>query len=223
MKRSADALQQIALEGLRTELDRMVRLMRRVMHQTRARLFRGDTHVADKILSVFEPSTEVIRKGKAGKPNEFGKMIKLQEAENQIIVDFEVYARRPNDCDLLIPAITVHQTKLGRVPRLVATDAGFYSARNEAAAKAMGVKRVCIPNRSSKSPERKREQKKRWFRNGQKWRTGCEGRISVVKRRNGLNRSRYKADAGMQRWVALGVISDDLVNIGRSMSARAAS
>jgi hypothetical protein len=65
----------------------------------------------------------------------------------------------------------------------------------------MGVKRVCIPNRSSKSPERKREQKKRWFRNGQKWRTGCEGRISVVKRRNGLNRCRYKGDVGMQRWV----------------------
>jgi IS5 family transposase len=77
-------------------------------------------------------------------------------------------------------------------PRLVAADAGFYSAKNEAAAKAKGVKRVCIPNRSTKSPERKREQKKRWFRNGQKWRTGCEGRISVVKRRHGLDRSRYK-------------------------------
>lgn len=222
VKRSADVLQQIALEGLRAELEEMVPLVRQVMRQTRARLFHGDTHVEGKILSVFEPSTEVIRKGKAGKPNEFGKMIKLQEAENQIIVDYEVHARRPNDCDLLIPAITTHHAKLGRVPRLVATDAGFYSAGNEAAAKAMGVKRVCIPNRSSRSPERKREQKKRWFRNGQKWRTGCEGRISVVKRRNGLNRCRYKTEAGMQRWVALGVISDNLVNIGRVMSTRAA-
>ena len=59
-------------------------------------------------------------------------------AENQIIVDYEVYARRPNDSDLLIPSIAAHQAKLGRVPRLLATDAGFYSARNEAAAKAMG-------------------------------------------------------------------------------------
>ena len=64
---------------------------------------------------------------------------------------------------------------------------------------AKGVKRVCIPNRSTKSPERRREQKKRWFRHGQKWRTGCEGRISVVKRRHGLNRCRYKGDAGMKR------------------------
>ncbi len=222
VKRSADVLEQIALEGLREELDRMVLLVRQVMHQARARIFRGDTHVEGKILSVFEPSTEVIRKGKSGKPNEFGKMIKLQEAENQIIVDYEVYPRRPNDSDLLIPAIAAHQAKLGRVPRLVATDAGFYSARNETAAKAMGVKRVCIPNRSSRSPERKREQKKRWFRNGQKWRTGCEGRISVVKRRNGLNRCRYKTEVGMQRWVGLGVISDNLVNIGRAMRIRAA-
>jgi transposase, IS5 family len=222
VKRSADVVRQIALKGLREELFRMLPLVRQVMHQTRARIFRGDTHVEAKILSVFEPSTEVIRKGKAGKPNEFGKMIKLQEAENQIIVDYEVYARRPNDSDLLIPAIATHQTKLGRVPRLLATDAGFYSARNEAAAKAMGVKRVCIPNRSSRSPERKREQKKRWFRNGQKWRTGCEGRISVIKRRNGLDRCRYKGDDGMQRWVGLGVISDNLLNIGRAMSKRAA-
>jgi IS5 family transposase len=221
VKLSADVVQQIALKELGAELERMVTLLRRVMQQTRARIFRGDTHVEAKILSLFEPSTEVIRKGKPGKPNEFGKMIKLQEAENQLIIDYEVYARRPHDSELLVPAIAVHQAKLGRVPRLVATDAGFYSARNEAAAKAMGVKRVCIPNRSSKSRERKREQKKRWFRNGQKWRTGCEGRISVVKRRNGLNRCRYKGDDGMQRWVGLGVISDNLVNIGLAMRKRA--
>jgi IS5 family transposase len=83
--------------------------------------------------------------------------------------------------------------------------------------KAMGVKRVCIPNRSSKCRERKREQKKRWFRNGQKWRTGCEGHISVVKRRHGLDRCRYKGFDGMNRWVGLGIIADNVVNIGRAI------
>jgi len=110
---------------------------------------------------VFEPSTEVIRKGKAGKPNEFGKMVKLQEAENQIVTDFEVYDKRPNDCDLLVPAIEIHQAALGRVPHLIAADAAFYSGKNETAAKAMGVKRVSVPNRSTKSAERRREQKTR--------------------------------------------------------------
>lgn len=103
---------------------------------------------------------------------------------------------------------------------MVAGDAAFYSGTNEATAHAKGVKRVCIPNRSTKSVERKREQKKRWFKNGQKWRTGCEGRISVVKRRHGLNRCRYKGDAGMKRWVGLGVIADNLINIGRVLATR---
>ena len=106
---------------------------------------------------------------------------------------------------------------------MLAADAGFYSAKNEAAAKAKGVKRISVPNRPTKSPERKRLQKKRWFRNGQKWRTGCEGRISVIKRRYGLNRCRYKGNAGMKRWVGLGVIADNLINIGNAMAKQSGS
>jgi IS5 family transposase len=221
VKRTVNVMKQAALEGLRQELDTFVPRVQQVMRQTRARVFGGDTHVEDKLLSLFEPSTEVIRKGKAGKPNEFGKMVKLQEAEHQIITDYVVYEKRPSDSDLLIPALEAHEQALGRVPRLVAADAGFYSMKNEAAAQAKGVTRVCIPHRSTKNAERKREQKKRWFRNGQKWRTGCEGRISVVKRRHGLNRCRYKGDAGMKRWVGLGVIADNLINIGRVLATRA--
>jgi transposase, IS5 family len=222
VKRSGQVLKQMALEGLRDELDKMVPLVKQVMRQTRAHIFHGNTRFEGKLLSLFEPSTEVIRKGKAAKPNEFGKMVKLQEAENQIVIDYEVYDRRPNDCDLLIAAIEVHRAKLGRLPRLVAADAAFYSGKKEVAAKAMGVKRVCIPNRSTKSLERKREQRKRWFRDGQKWRTGCEGRISVAKRRHGLNRCRYKGFVGMNRWVGLGVIADNLINIGCAMHRQSA-
>jgi Transposase DDE domain len=69
--------------------------------------------------------------------------VKSQEAGNQIITDYRVYARRPHDSDLLAAAIETHQALLGRVPRLVAADAAFYSAKNEAAARAKGVKRVC--------------------------------------------------------------------------------
>ena len=150
-------------------------------------------------------------------------MVKLQKAENQIIIAYEVYDRRPSDGDLLIPAIEIHQAKLGRTPRLVAGDAAFYSSKNEAAAQRRGVKRVCIPNRSTKSAARKREQKKRWFRNGQKWRTGCEGRISVIKRRHGLTRSRYQGDDGIKRWVGLGVIADNLISIARASSKKSSS
>jgi transposase, IS5 family len=220
-KRVKSFRKQAKLELLRCELETMLPRVRQVIKQTRARIFRGDTRSEGKILSLFEPSTEVIRKGKAAKPNEFGKMVKLQEAENQIVTDYEVYDERPHDSNLLIPAIEIHQIMLGRTPRLLAADAAFYSARNEAGAKAKGVKRVCIPNHATKSRTRRREQKTRWFRNGQKWRTGCEGRISVIKRRHGLTRCRYKGANGMKRWVGLGVIADNLINIGNALTRRA--
>jgi IS5 family transposase len=222
VKKSSEVLQQAALEGLRKELDTMVPRVEQVIRQARARIFGSNTHVAGKLVSIFEPGTEVIRKGKASKPTEFGKLIKIQEAENQIIICYEVYDKRPSDSTLLLPAIQVHQQRLGRAPYLAAADAAFYSASNEQAAQEKGVERVCIPNRSTKSAARKREQKKRWFRNGQKWRTGSEGRISVLKRRHGLRRCRYKGHDGMHRWVGLGVIADNLINIGRTRAARQA-
>jgi IS5 family transposase len=222
VKHCSDVVKQAALDAERRVLDEMVPLVQQVRRQTQARIFAGDTRYEGKIVSVFEPSTEVIRKGKAGKPTEFGKLVKLQEAENQIVIDYEVYAQRPSDSELLIPAIDTHEAKLGRIPRLVAADAGFYSGKNEAAAKAKGVKRVCIPNRNSKSAARKREQKKRWFRNGQRWRAGCQRRISVSKRRHGLTRCRSRGDDGMKRWVGLGVIADNLINIGRAIDRQSA-
>lgn len=218
VKTSRDVFKQAALEGLRKELDTMAPRVKQVMQQARARVFGGDTHVPEKLVSIFEPTTEVIRKGKASKPTEFGKMVKIQEGENQIITSFEVYEKRPNDSALLIPAIKSHEEQLGCTPRLVAGDAAFYSAANEKEAHEKGVKRVCVPNRSTKSAERKREQRKRWFKQGQKWRTGCEGRISVLKRRHGLRRCLYKGDAGMKRWVGLGVIADNLIHMGDALA-----
>ena len=99
---------------------------------------------------------------------------------------------------------------------LVAADAGYYSRANEEAVKEMGVRYVSIPNRSTRSEERRKLQRRRWFKQGQVWRTGCEGRISTVKRRHGLARCRYRGVDGM-RWIGLGVIADNLINIGKRL------
>jgi len=179
-------------------------------------------HSPGKIVSLFEPHTEIIRKGKAGKPTEFGKMVKIQEAEQQIVTHYEVYDRRPADSDLVVAAIELHKQQFGHAPKLMTTDAGFFSAANEAAARELGVKRISMPNRSSKSPQRRLLERKRWFREAQRWRTGCEGRISLLKRRHGLNRCRYKGEDGMRRWVGLGVIADNLINIGQALNAAGA-
>jgi len=221
VKHGASLVDQALLQASRQYLETMIPRVKQVMRQTRERILKGNAHLAGKIVSIFEPHTEIIRKGKAAKPTEFGKMIKIQEAEQQIITHYEVYDERPSDADLFIPALEAHRRPLGRAPRLATADAGFYSAKNESVAYALGVKRVSIPNRSTKSEERKQLQKKRWFRNAQKWRTGSEGRISLVKRRHGLDRCRYKGQHGMKRWVGLGVIGDNLINIGRALAASA--
>src|SRR5713101_1878420 len=202
------------VEGLAQWLETMVGRVRQVVKQTRIRIFAGDTKSPGKIVSVFEPYTEIIRKGKASKPNEFGKLVKIQEAENQIVTHFEVFAERPADSTLLLSSLQVHQQRLGRIPRMVAADAGFYSCANEKAGQALGVRWMSVPNKKTTSSERKRLQHERWFRRGQKWRTGSEGRISVLKRRHGLRRCLYPGLDGMRRWVGLGVIADNFIQMG---------
>jgi IS5 family transposase len=206
------------VRDLRAQLETMAERVRSVVRQTKARVFDGLTKLPGKLVSLFEPHTEIIRKGKAGKPNELGKLMQVQEAENQIITHYEVFDQRPSDQRLLVAAVETHQQKLGRVPRLVAADAGFYSRANEEAVQEIGVAYVSIPNRNTRSEERRRLQKRPWFKNGQKWRTGCEGRFSVLKRRHGLARCRYHGLNGMRRWVGLGVIADNLINIGRCLA-----
>lgn len=210
------------VQGFCERLQTMSERVRQVVRQTRARIFGGITQLPGKLVSVFEPHTEIIRKGKAGKPNEFGKLVQVQEAESQIITHYEVYDRRPSDQHLLLPAVEAHQHKFGRPPRLIAADAGYYSHANEEGAHALGVKQVSIPNRNTRSEARRQLQKQRWFKQGQKWRTGCEGRISVVKRRHGLDRCRYRGGDGIKRWVGLGIIADNLINLGRWMSLQTA-
>ena len=206
------------LKKLGQQLAETVTRVRQVVRQTVARIFRGDTKYPEKLASMFEPHTEIIRKGKASKPTEFGKMVQIQEAENQIITVYEVFAQRPWDSDLLVPAVESHQQQFGRAPRLVAADAAFYSKSNEDQLHEMGVRRVAVPNRNTRSEERKRLQRRRWFKEGQRWRTGCEGRISVLKRRHGLSRCRYRGLTGIQRWVGLGVIADNLVSMGNALA-----
>jgi transposase, IS5 family len=219
--RTASPHVQPMLRRAQQQLQEMRPLVQRVVDQTRARILGGDTHVPDKVLSVFEPQTETIRKGKIAKPNEFGQLVTIQESEHQIITGYDVHTTRPADVTLWRPALDRHETIFGRAPDLAAADRGFASAGNEQAAIDRGVRRVILPRRGPKSPARRAYERQRWFRRGQRWRVGCEGRISVLKRRHGLNRCRYHGEDGMHRWVGLGVIANNLVSTATFSSARA--
>jgi IS5 family transposase len=147
------------VEAMMEHLEQMSGRMKQVMEQTKARIFAGWTQMPGKLVSIFEPQTEIIRKGKASKPTEFGKLVQIQEAENQIITHYEIFEHRPSDRELLLPAIEAQQNKLG--------DAGFYSQAQERAAQDKGVQWVAVPNRQTRSAERKKLEKTPWFKKAQ--------------------------------------------------------
>ena len=113
-----------------------------------------------------------------------------------------------------------HGQIFGRAPDLAVGDRGFSSAANETAAHARGICRVVLPKTGHKTPVRQAYQRARWFRRGAHWRVGCEGHISVLKRRHALRRCAYRGRDGMHRWVGLGVIADTLLTIAQAAARR---
>ena len=192
-----------------TPLAATIQRVRQVMAQTRARVLRGDTHYPDKLVSLFEPHTEIIRKGKLAKPTEFGRRVKIQEAEAQFITDYELCARRAPEQALWAPALDRHIALFGRAPDLAVADGGFASRANERAAHDRGVRHVVLPRRTH-------EPRSRRTRAALRWRTGSEGRISALKRRHGLRRCRYRGESGMERWIGFGIIANNLLVLGRA-------
>lgn len=220
IKQATTPLGDIRLKVAVEQLKHFSQLTERVLKQTQARVLEGNTHFKDKVLSLFELHTEAIRKGKAAKPTEFGKMVKIQEAERQIITDYEVFQKRPVDADLLLPSIATHQKLLGQIPKMVAADAGFYSPDNRRQAQETGIEKLSVPNKKTRDRAVWEHQRQRWFKRAQRWRVGCEGRISVLKRKHGLFRCRYYGMEGMQRWVGLGVIANNLLQIGKQLARK---
>src|SRR5262249_2281696 len=221
--RTAPATTARRLQQIQHRLRELRPIVARVLDQTGARIVGGDVHVPDKVLSVFEPHTEAIRKGKHVKPTEFGKLVTIQEAEHQIITAYEVHDRRPADKTLWVPGLDHHIKMFGRPPALATADRGFASAANEEAAVSRGVRRVVLPHPGRKPPSRRTYERQRWFRRGARWRVGSEGRISVLKRRHGLRRCRYHGADGTARWVGLGVIANNLVSTATFINMRAAT
>ena len=219
VKRAGSIMQMCRLEALRGELEGKAALVRRGLAQTRARILEGDTRWPGKVLSLFEPHTEAICKGKAGKKTEFGKLVKIQECETGLITDYAVYEKRPSDTELLLPSVQRHAEVFGRAPDLVAVDQGFYSGKNLRALEKI-VKKACIRQTGKGGKARRKE---RWFREGQKWRNGSEGRISVLKRRYGLHRCLYPGMDGIGRWVGWGVLSQNLSLLARQSLKKASA
>ena len=191
-------------------------LIEKVITQTQARIFQAQTRHPDKILSLFEPHSVVIRKGKAHKPNEFGRLVRLDEVENGFVSNYAVAPGNLCDQQQWTPALQAHVELFGQAPRLATADRGFWNSANEKAAAQLGVKQVVLPACGRLSPSRAARQKQRWFRRGQGWRAGIEARVSTLKHCFGMQRALYKGEIGFERHVGWCIIAHNLVAMSRA-------
>jgi len=201
-------------------LEHYLPLVEKVIDQTRQRVFEGDRHVPEKVLSLFEPHSQVIRKGKPHKPTEFGRLVRLDEVEAGIVSQYEVLEGNPADTSALLPAVRQSAALFGRAPRMVTADRGYFSARNEKQAEELGVDQVAVPARGRLSTARAKRQKQPWFRRALRWRCGVEARIATLKHRFGMLRGTYQGDEGFKRYVGWCVITHNLVSIARQQVRR---
>jgi IS5 family transposase len=210
-----------AAARLVAELEQVGALVERVVDQTRRRVLAGEAVPArEKVLSLFEPHTELICRGKARRAAEFGHKLWLGEVEGGLISQYQVLAGAPSDVEPLLPSLDAHVQQFGHPPAVLAMDRGGYSAANEAGATARGVTRVCLPRAGPRTAARAAHERQAWFRRARRWRAGIEGRISVAKRRGWLGRCRDHGAEGFARWVGVGVLTSNLVSLARATAAR---
>jgi IS5 family transposase len=210
--------------GLGQEIEHVCGLADRVIAQTRRRVLKGEpVPVHDKVFSIFEPHTDLIVRGKAKTPVEFGHKVFLAESRHGLITDYRVLDGNPADEAHLAPSLTQHQATFGRAPALYAADRGFYTPGNVAALAAAGVGRECIPQRGGrKTAERTAYEKTRAFKKGQRFRAGIEGRISVLLRGRGMRRCLLEGRDRFEVFVGAAVLANNLLRIADLLRPRRA-
>jgi IS5 family transposase len=206
-----------AARHLAEKLDEMLPRVLQVIDQTKRRVLLGEqVSASEKIVSLFEPQSAIIRKDKQANHTSFGRLIWLDEVDGGIISRYAVLEGNPDEAQQLPPSLDHHIELFGKPPRLLAGDRKLATAANERYASKQRVKQVVLPKAGAKSARRIAHERQRWFRRGRNWRAGIEGRISGLKRGQGLERCRYHGEDGMERWVGLGLIAHDLHTIAQA-------
>jgi len=204
-------------------LETFIPRVEQALDQTVRRVFQDEKVPAqEKIVSLFEPHTAIIRRQKAGKPTEFGRKVWLDEVDGGIVTRWRILEGNPPDGDQWQVAIDHHIALFGTAPDLSSGDRGLYSPDNEAYARQKGIKYPVLPKRGRKTEQRRQYEAQSWFKRGRRFQAGIEGRISVLKRKHGLDRCLDHGEEGFERWVGWGVIAGNLTVMRRVLATRAA-
>src|SRR5271166_5141079 len=195
------------------KLETLVEHAERVVAQTRSRLAGVMPESASRVVSLHDVDARPIRKGRLGKPVEFGYKAQIVDNADGVILDHTIELGNPVDAAQLAPAIERITRRAGRPPRAVTADRGYGLASVEHHLHDLGVRTVAIPRMSKPGPARRECDHRRAFRDKIKWRTGSEGRINHLKRSYGWNRTHLTGINGARTWCGHVVFAHNLVKI----------
>jgi IS5 family transposase len=206
---------------LESALQKTAPLVQQVIVQAERRVLRGENVPAsDKLVSLFEPHTAIVRRGKAHLPAEFGRKLLLDEVDGGIVTRYVVLDGNPPDAPELPNSVAHHQAAFEHPPHVLTADRAFSTVDNEQLARDLHIRSVALPRQGPLTAKQLQVQHNAAFRRHYRWRAGIEGRISVLKRRFGLDRCRNHGEAGIERWVGFGLLVHNLRQISRSLASR---
>lgn len=209
-------------QALVVSLQHYLPLVRRVIDQTRRRVFDGQSVPATKkLVSLFEPHTAVIRRGKTPpRDTEFGRKIWYSEVEGGLISDYRLLRGNPADEQQWAASVRQHQKLFGHPPQLATADRGVFSPANEQLAREAGIEFVALPQPGHKDEARQAYEAQPWFRAALRFRAGIEGRISHLRRARNLDRCHNRGGLGLARWLGWGVMVNNLVVLATRLARR---
>ena len=222
--RGLDPLTHVTVDALRTEIVRHCALGDRVISQTRRRVLHGEqVPTGDKLYSIFETHTDLIKRGKVLTPVEFGHKVFLAESGRGLITQYRVLSGNPADQQHVKPSLDRHKAIFDTAPSLYSSDRGFFNEENLQTCRTAGVTLPCIPQSGGKrSPERETLEKSRAFKQGQRFRAGIEGRISVLFRGRGMKRALVEGATHFELFVGAAVLANNLMVIAELLRRKAA-
>ena len=220
--RKVDVVTGAVIDEICKQITTFCQLGDRVLDQTRRRVLQGETVPAEeKLYSIFEPHTDLIKRGKTLKPVEFGHKVFLAESAHGLITEYRVLEGNPVDSDHVQASLDHHQKTFQHAPGHYAADRGFYSAENVQNCKDAGVSQVCIPQRGGqRTAEQEELERSRAFKKGQRFRVGIEGRISVLFRGRGMKRCFLKGRERFELLVGAAVLANNLMRIADLLDKR---
>jgi IS5 family transposase len=199
----------LGVAGLGAELERFLPAMKRVVEQATRSQFNGETVPAsERVFSIFEPHTELIKRGRKHKPVEFGHMVLLCQTREKFITDYEAFEHRPADCDLTETIIERHEALFDEPPDVLAGDKGFCPDAETYTELEERVGTLAIPRRM-------RDFANAMMTAWQAFRAGIEGTISGLKRAFRLVRCHYRTFKSFQAAIGLGVLCHNLIVLAK--------